>query len=394
MQPVARIPDRQPSAAERIVGAGGDHRRKLGLVREDRRRHPPLRVDALPPDPELADRGGILGVADRDREHLGSVLDAEVVEPHLGDVHHQSGGRDLRQQVPGGQPHHRSRGRDPGIEPRVQTRHGLEAQAMASGDVEQRILRLDEVGLERAERRVQGAVDVDVGRASRRGRRDRTGRACRHTANASRAARAPQRCALLAAALLAGCAPAPAEPLPGRPAGAPRRRDLAAGRSDLPAHRAHRGAQERAPAGGPLRPRARRRDDGRPRPRAGRPEDLAGRHRTPEGSYVVSGPAQRNRFHRFIPIDYPSRRDADAALASGAISAAEHARILARRAHDRPPPQDTALGGGLGLHGEGPRWRGESAALDWTFGCVAVRDHEIDFLAQRVKVGTPVWIVP
>jgi hypothetical protein len=94
------------------------------------------------------------------------------------------------------------------------------------------------------------------------------------------------------------------------------------------------------------------------------------------------------------PIDYPSRHDADAGLERGTISAAEHARIVARRAQQRTPPQDTALGGELGLHGEGPHWRGESAELDWTFGCVAVRDHEIDFLAQRVRVGTPVWIVP
>jgi murein L,D-transpeptidase YafK len=124
------------------------------------------------------------------------------------------------------------------------------------------------------------------------------------------------------------------------------------------------------------------------------PKLRKGDQRTPEGNYVVSGPAARNRFHRFIPIDYPSRRDADVGLERGTISAAEHARILARRSHDHPPPQDTALGGELGLHGEGPRWQGESAGLDWTFGCVAVRDHEIDFLAERVKVGTPVWIVP
>jgi murein L,D-transpeptidase YafK len=124
------------------------------------------------------------------------------------------------------------------------------------------------------------------------------------------------------------------------------------------------------------------------------PKTRKGDQRTPEGSYVVSGPATRNRFHRFIPIDYPSRHDADVGLERGTISAAEHARIVARRSHDRPPPQDTALGGELGLHGEGPRWQGESAGLDWTFGCVAVRDHEIDFLAERVWVGTPVWIVP
>ena len=119
-----------------------------------------------------------------------------------------------------------------------------------------------------------------------------------------------------------------------------------------------------------------------------------GDQRTPEGNYSVSGPARRSRFHRLIPIDYPSRRDTDSALERGVITAREHARILARRAHDRPPPQDTALGGQLGLHGEGPAWQGESAGLDWTYGCIAVRDAEIDFLAQRVKRGTPVWIQP
>jgi murein L,D-transpeptidase YafK len=124
------------------------------------------------------------------------------------------------------------------------------------------------------------------------------------------------------------------------------------------------------------------------------PKTSKGDHRTPEGSYVITGPAYRNRFHRFIPIDYPARHDADVGLERGAISSAEHASIVARSGSGRTPPQDTALGGGLGLHGEGPHWQGESAVLDWTLGCIAVRDHEIDFLAQRVKVGTPVWIVP
>jgi len=119
-----------------------------------------------------------------------------------------------------------------------------------------------------------------------------------------------------------------------------------------------------------------------------------GDQRTPEGNYRVSGPAKRSRFHLLIPIDYPSRRDADAGLARGAISASEHARILARRDDGRPPPQDTALGGHLGLHGEGLEWKGESDGLDWTFGCIAMRDHEIEFLAERVRVGTPVWIQP
>jgi murein L,D-transpeptidase YafK len=119
-----------------------------------------------------------------------------------------------------------------------------------------------------------------------------------------------------------------------------------------------------------------------------------GDQRTPEGNYRVSGPAMTSRFHRLIPIDFPSGRDADLALVRGAITPDEHARIVARRAQNRPPPQNTALGGHLGLHGEGQNWQGESVGLDWTYGCIAVRDAEIDFLAERVRIGTPVWIQP
>ena len=65
-----------------------------------------------------------------------------------------------------------------------------------------------------------------------------------------------------------------------------------------------------------------------------------------------------------------------------------------RTAAARMPPQDTALGGLLGLHGEGARWRGESKGLDWTYGCIALADAELDFVIARVKKGTPLTILP
>lgn len=120
----------------------------------------------------------------------------------------------------------------------------------------------------------------------------------------------------------------------------------------------------------------------------------AGDDRTPEGLYRVSGRARPSRFHVFIPIDYPSADDARAALEEGRISPREHARILYAATFGLAPPSDTALGGGLGLHGEGRRWQGESARLDWTNGCVALSDPEIEFLARRVEVGTQVVIEP
>ncbi len=116
--------------------------------------------------------------------------------------------------------------------------------------------------------------------------------------------------------------------------------------------------------------------------------------RTPEGLYYVTGPMQPSRFHGFLPISYPSPADAERALAAGRISAVDHRRILDAHAQGHLPPSDTPIGGQIGFHGEGERWRDSSEHLDWTFGCLAVRDVELDFLSERMAPGTPVHIVP
>lgn len=124
------------------------------------------------------------------------------------------------------------------------------------------------------------------------------------------------------------------------------------------------------------------------------PKRREGDRRTPEGLYHVVDTGRPSRFHRFVPLDYPSPGDADVALAEGRISPRDHRRIL--RAHEagRMPPADTPLGGAIGLHGEGERWRGDSADLDWTEGCIAMPDADVDFLAERIDAGTPVRILP
>jgi hypothetical protein len=115
--------------------------------------------------------------------------------------------------------------------------------------------------------------------------------------------------------------------------------------------------------------------------------------RVPEGAYRIAGPARSSRFHLFLPIDYPSPADADRALADAVITRAERDAIVRAHAEGRLPPQNTALGGSLGFHGEGDRWRGD-LDLDWTQGCVAVPDDVIELLAERAPTGTPVVILP
>lgn len=116
--------------------------------------------------------------------------------------------------------------------------------------------------------------------------------------------------------------------------------------------------------------------------------------RTPEGLYRIIAPLERNRFHGFIPIDYPSMADAEAALADGRITARDHARIADAHARGMQPPTDTPLGGDIGIHGEGARWAGDSLHLDWTYGCVAVTDADLDRIAEMTEVGVEVEILP
>lgn len=123
------------------------------------------------------------------------------------------------------------------------------------------------------------------------------------------------------------------------------------------------------------------------------PKRRSGDQRIPEGDYRIAGSARPSRFMFFLPIDYPSRADADRGLAEGLISRDVHRRIVTAHARGQLPPQDTALGGLVGFHGEGPRWRGD-LDLDWTQGCVAVSDETIGWLAQHAKRGTPVTIRP
>jgi hypothetical protein len=123
-------------------------------------------------------------------------------------------------------------------------------------------------------------------------------------------------------------------------------------------------------------------------------KERAGDLRTPEGQYQVAGEREPSRFHGFIPLDYPSDQDAVRAHAAGTLTERDHDRIIAAHERGKLPPWDTPLGGEIGIHGEGERWSGTSENVDWTYGCLAVRDEDLDFLSERLRPGVPVLILP
>lgn len=95
---------------------------------------------------------------------------------------------------------------------------------------------------------------------------------------------------------------------------------------------------------------------------------------TPEGRYKITQKKSRgnSRYYKALLLDYPTaedRRQLDALKAAGEV------------------PRATRVGGLIEIHGEGGRGK------DWTDGCVAITNDQIDWLFTRVAVGTPVTIV-
>jgi hypothetical protein len=113
-----------------------------------------------------------------------------------------------------------------------------------------------------------------------------------------------------------------------------------------------------------------------------------GDQKTPEGDYSICTRNEKSRFHLFLGISYPAPRDAERALADGRIDEATAERVAGARSPAQPP-WNTPLGGAVGVHGNGGK-----AAGDWTLGCIAVEDAEVDELWLACPLGTPIRIEP
>jgi hypothetical protein len=114
--------------------------------------------------------------------------------------------------------------------------------------------------------------------------------------------------------------------------------------------------------------------------------------KTPLGEFRITRIAEKTSFHRFFGIDYPNLAHARAGLESGRITPAEFAAI--RNAHRRqtPPPQHTALGGFIGIHGLGDGDPAIHEDFNWTNGCIAMTNEQMDDLAQWIEEGILVII--
>lgn len=104
------------------------------------------------------------------------------------------------------------------------------------------------------------------------------------------------------------------------------------------------------------------------------PKQFAGDNKTPEGRYVIDSRKKNSSYHRALHISYPSPKDV----------------ALAAR-QKRSPGGDIMIHGlpkGMGYLGPFHRLR------DWTAGCIAVTNTEIEEIWRAIPDGTPIEIQP
>ena len=116
-------------------------------------------------------------------------------------------------------------------------------------------------------------------------------------------------------------------------------------------------------------------------------KEIEGDGKTPEGEFYVFGKNPESKFHLSIGLSYPSKEDAERGLRDGIIDRKEHDSIITAINNGEMPPQKTGLGGEIYIHGGG-------VESDWTCGCVAMTNEDIEELYDILLIGTPVLIRP
>ena len=103
-------------------------------------------------------------------------------------------------------------------------------------------------------------------------------------------------------------------------------------------------------------------------------KQFEGDEKTPEGSYFIDGKNPNSKYYKNLGISYPNAED----------------RAFARSKGRNP-------GGAIKIHGlpNSKPWLGKLHLLkDWTHGCIAVTNKQMDEIYSSVKIGTKITILP
>ena len=122
---------------------------------------------------------------------------------------------------------------------------------------------------------------------------------------------------------------------------------------------------------------------------------MVGDRRTPVGTYYVTRLKNSDKFHYFFGLNYPNLKDGFYGYKRKLITREQFNSIKRASLNKITPPQNTKLGGAIGIHGIGKQTKQKLLIhknINWTEGCIAVENHEIRELKKFIKLGTLVKI--
>ena len=113
---------------------------------------------------------------------------------------------------------------------------------------------------------------------------------------------------------------------------------------------------------------------------------------TPLGNYRIGWINEKSAFRKFFGLTYPSVEHADTALRKGKIDLDTYESIARAHLSGEVPPQNTGLGGQIGIHGLGSGSLSIHRSMNWTHGCIALTNDQIDQLSRWIEKGTLVTV--
>ena len=121
-------------------------------------------------------------------------------------------------------------------------------------------------------------------------------------------------------------------------------------------------------------------------------DKVRGDNQTPIGKFRIGWINDDTRFHRFMGLNYPDAEAARQGYERGLITDEQWRRIRYALNTGNVPPQNTILGGMIGIHGVGQGDLEIHGLYNWTNGCVALTNEQIDLLSEWAHIGTRVEI--
>ena len=117
------------------------------------------------------------------------------------------------------------------------------------------------------------------------------------------------------------------------------------------------------------------------------PKRCEGDGRTPEGVYFICLVKEQGKYGRSLGLSYPNEQDAASALSDSRIDSQTHVNIVSACRERRRPPWGSPLGGEIYIHEGGSQ-------TDWTQGCIALEESDMDQLFPLRDQVDEVIILP